>query len=106
VDAFIVVVEPGRRSLETARTIRRLTKDIGIDKCYVVGNKVSSNDERRFIVENLPQFESLGFISYSPKFIEAELRGVSVFDIDPDVVEEVKGIKERLEQIHKGGTSA
>jgi CO dehydrogenase maturation factor len=106
VDAFIVVVEPGRRSLETAHAIRNLAEDLGIDRCYVVGNKISSADERRFVVDNFPQFESLGFISYSPKVIEAELKGVSVFDIDPEVVEEVRGIKERLEQIHKEKSGA
>lgn len=103
VDAFIVVVEPGRRSLETARAIRKLAKDIGIESCYVVGNKVATEDDRRFIVENLPQFELLGFINYNPKIIEADLKGTSVFDIDPEVVAEVRRIKQRLDQLHQGG---
>jgi CO dehydrogenase maturation factor len=103
VDAFIVVVEPGRRSLETARAIKKLAKDIGIESCYVVGNKVVTEDNRRFIVENLPQFELLGFINYNPKIIEADLKGTSVFDIDPEVVAEVLKIKQRLDQLHQGG---
>jgi len=105
VDAFIVVVAPGRRSLETAKAIRNLAKDIGIERCYVVGNKVATESDRRFITENIPHFELLGFISYNPKLIEADLKGVSVFDIDPGVVEEVKRIKQRLDEIHKGGSS-
>jgi CO dehydrogenase maturation factor len=103
VDAFIVVVEPGRRSLETAKAIRELAKDIGIESCYVVGNKVASEDDRRFIVENLPQFELLGFINYNPKIMEADLKGTSVFDIDPEVVAEVRRIKQRLDQVQEGG---
>jgi CO dehydrogenase maturation factor len=103
VDAFIVVVEPGRRSLETARAIKELAKDIGIERCYVVGNKVVTEDNRRFITENLPQFELLGFINYNPKIIEADLKGTSVFDIDPEVVAEVLNIKQRLDQLHQGG---
>ena len=105
VDAFIVVVEPGRRSLETAKAIQNLAKDIGIERCYVVGNKVTTESDRRFITENIPHFELLGFISYNPKLIEADLKGVSVFDIDPGVVEEVRRIKQRLDEIHKGGSS-
>jgi CO dehydrogenase maturation factor len=103
VDAFIVVVEPGRRSLETARAIKDLAKDIGIERCYVVGNKVATEDDRRFIMENMPQFELLGFINYNPKIIEADLKGTSVFDIDPEVVAEVLKIKQRLDQLHQGG---
>jgi CO dehydrogenase maturation factor len=100
VDAFIVVVEPGRRSLETARAIKNLAKDIGVESCYVVGNKVATEDNRRFIMENTPQFELLGFINYNPKIIEADLKGTSVFDIDPQVVEEVRKIKQKLDQLH------
>ncbi len=103
VDAFIVVVEPGRRSLETAKAIRELAKDIGIESCYVVGNKVATEDDRRFIAENTPQFELLGFINYNPKIMAADLKGASVFDIAPEAVAEVRGIKQRLDQLHQGG---
>ena len=102
VDAFIVVVEPGRRSLDTAKAIRNLAQDIGIKRCYVVGNKVTTDEDRRFITENLPQFELLGFINYNPKIIEADLKGTSVFDIDPAVVAEVQRIKQRLDQLQEG----
>lgn len=103
VDAFIVVVEPGRRSLETAKAIKELAEDIGIESCYVVGNKVATEDDRRFIVENMPQFELLGFINYNPKIMEADLKGTSVFDIAPEAVAEVRRIKQRLDQLHQGG---
>ena len=98
VDAFIVVVEPGMRSLDTARAVRGLARDIGIDRCYVVGNKVNDDADRRFIAENLPDFEVLGFISYNPKIIEADRKGVSPFDIDRSVVSEIRVIKEKLEE--------
>jgi len=101
VDAFISVVEPGRRSLDTAQAVKRLAQDIGIEKCYVVGNKVTSDADRQFIIENLPDFELLGFISYNPKIAEADRQGMSPFDIDPKVVSEVKVIKEKLEAISK-----
>lgn len=101
VDAFISVVEPGRRSLDTAQAIKRLARDIGIKKCYVVGNKVTSDADRQFIIENLPDFELLGFISYNPRIAEADRKGMSPFDIDAKVVSEVKVIKEKLEAISK-----
>jgi len=101
VDAFIIVVEPGKRSLETAEAIRRLAKDLGISQCYVVGSKTRSEADRRFILENLPDFEVLGFVNYNPKILEADRLGLSVFDIAPEAAEEAKGIKERLEHLHK-----
>ncbi len=103
VNAFIIVVEPGRRSIQTAEAITSLAKDLGIKRCYVVGSKTRSDDERRFIVESMPDYEVLGFINYSPKIIEADLKGMGVFDADPKAVEEARRIKQRLEDIHKEG---
>src|SRR4030067_3875807 len=38
VDAFIIVVEPGQRSFQTARAIQRLAEDLGGKQCYIVGS--------------------------------------------------------------------
>ncbi len=101
VEAFIAVVEPGMRSLDTAHAVRKLAEDIGIKKCYVVGNKITEDADRSFITDNLPDFQVLGFISQNPKIIEADRKGVSVYDIDTKVVSEVKLIKEQLETISR-----
>ena len=96
VDAMIVVVEPGQRSVRTAQTISRLAADIGIEEMYVVGNKVRDQSDRDFIAESLPGFRMIGFLSASPQAIEADLRGVSVFDLDPQMVEEAQAIADGL----------
>lgn len=98
VDALIIVVEPGRGSIQTAEAIRGLAGDLGIKRCYVVGSKTSSDADRQFITSSMPDFEVLGFIDYSPKIREADLRGMSVFDAEPAVVAEVRSMKERLER--------
>ncbi len=41
IDALIVVVEPGRRSFQTARQVKKLADDIGIRKVYIAGNKIT-----------------------------------------------------------------
>ena len=99
VDAFITVVEPGRRSLDTARAVRKLAEDIGIKKCYVVGNKIAGDADRQFIADNLADFELLGFISQNPGIVEADREGVSPYDRDPLVVNEVTAIKDRLDAL-------
>lgn len=103
VDAFIIVVEPGRRSIQTAEAIRELAQDLGIKRSYVVGSKTTSDADRRFIIDNMTDLEVLGFINYSSKIIEADLKGISVFDSDPGAVEEARKIKEKLEHVCKEG---
>jgi CO dehydrogenase maturation factor len=99
VDAFITVVEPGMRSLETAQVVKKLAEDIGIKKIYIVGNKIADDADRQFIVDNLADFTVLGFISQNPRIVEADRKGISPYDLDPKVVSEVKAIKEKLATI-------
>ena len=96
VDALLIVVEPGLRSLQTARRIKKLAADIGIGRVYVVGNKVRDENDRDFIAQELSDLELLGCLSYSPLAIEADRRGVAVFDLDPRMVEEARAIADRL----------
>jgi len=99
VDAFIIVVEPGKRSIQTAQTIRKLAEDLGINQSYIVGNKITSEQDRQFIIDNANGFEILGFISIDPKIRDADLKGVSAFDIAPQAMDEIKAIKNGLEEI-------
>jgi CO dehydrogenase maturation factor len=99
VDAFIVVVEPGQRSLQTAVTVKRLAADIGINRTFVVGSKVGSQKDRDFIIAGLAEMEVLGFISKSEKIIEADLEGVSPFDLDENAVEEARQIRQKLDAL-------
>jgi CO dehydrogenase maturation factor len=96
VDAFIVVVEPGRRALQTAHSIYALAQDLGIEQVLAVGNKVAAASDEAFIVEQLPGFEVLGFLPTSREAIEADRRGVAVFDLAPDLVERAQAIADRL----------
>ncbi|MGQ9494222.1 MAG: ATP-binding protein [Anaerolineae bacterium] len=96
VDAFIVVVEPGQRSLQTAQAVRHLAADIGIHKVYVVGNKIRSEQDKAFILEHLPGDEVLGFLPFSEKAIEADMQNVAVFDADENLLAAAREIKERL----------
>jgi len=96
-DVFVVVVEPGLRSFGTARQIKRLAGELGISSVHVVGNKVSSDQDRRLIEESLGQdFEILGYLSFNPKIIEADRLGVSPYDLDNEIREEVRVIADRM----------
>jgi len=96
VDKLIVVVEPGRRSLETAQTINGLAKDIGLKNIAIVGNKIRSKSDREFLTSSLPGFEFLGFIPYDQAVVDADLANLPFIDASPQVTEEVKNIYQKL----------
>jgi CO dehydrogenase maturation factor len=80
VDKLIVVVEPGRRSIDTAEHIRKLAGEIGLSRIAVVGNKVRGAADEQFLQTHLDDFEFLGFLPYDEALIEADLNGTSPFD--------------------------
>lgn len=96
VDSLIIVVEPGRRSIETAFIIERLAKEIGINNIAIVGNKIRSQADREFLVSSLPGFEFLGFIPYDQALIEADLAGLPLLDSSPKITREARNIYQAL----------
>ncbi len=97
VDALIVVVEPGLRSIGTTKQIRKLAADLGVKRVLIVGNKITSQEDRKIIQEHLPDFEILGYLSFNPKILQADRDGVSPYDIDDRVKEEVAHIIQSME---------
>lgn len=83
VDKLIVVVEPGRRSIETAISIKKLAAEIGLNDIAVVGNKVRNEADKEFLRSILPDFEFLGFIPYDQKIVDADLAGSSPLEASP-----------------------
>jgi len=96
VDKLIVVVEPSRRSIETAYKINKLAQDIGLQKIAVVGNKLRSQSDSEFIISNLPDFEFLGFIPYDQAIVEADLANRPLLDASLQVANEAKNIYHKL----------
>ncbi len=98
VDVLVVVVEPGQRAMNTARQIKKLGEDLNIKKIMIVGNKVTSEEDRKIIEESLSDFPVLGHMSFNPKVLQADREGISPYDIDEKVKEEVGGILTELEK--------
>jgi len=96
VDKLIVVVEPGRRSIETAHTVNKLAQEIGLQNIAVVGNKVRSQSDNEFLISSLSGFEFLGFIPYDQAIVDADLANHSLLDASPQVINEAKNIYHKL----------
>ena len=98
VDALIIVVEPGQRAINTAKQIKKLGEDLHIKKIMIVGNKVTSEGDRRIIEESLSDFPVLGHLSFNPKILQADKEGKSPYDMDGKIKEEVETILAELEK--------
>lgn len=98
IDALIVVVEPGKRSFQTASQVKRLSEDIGIRRVCVVGNKVTDGKDLQFMKRHLSDFTFLGKMGYNEKIIEADRGGISPYDIDTQIKTEVEEIVDALEK--------
>ena len=96
VDKLIVVVEPGRRSVETAHRIDKLAKEISLHNIAVVANKVRSQADREFLTSSLPGFEFLGFIPYDQAIVDADLANRSLSQSSPQIFNEVRNIYQAL----------
>jgi CO dehydrogenase maturation factor len=101
VNAFIVVVEPGQRSLQTARHVENLAKGLGIKDVFVVGNKIQRETDKEFITSHLAGMKVLGFMSFADDTVKADLDGRSPYDASPRAVEEATTIKNALDQLMK-----
>ncbi len=97
-DQFIVVIEPGARSVQTYRNVKRLAQDLGIKQVRVVANKVRDEADEAFVRANIPAEDLLGFIHYNPDIIDADRQGKSPYDFSPAAIEEIRKIKEILDR--------
>jgi CO dehydrogenase maturation factor len=104
VDILIVVVEPGRRSIETAQRIFELAKDLHVRHVAVVGNKIQNVEQQQFIHKNLPGAEFLGFIPFDEAIIDADLAKRSIINSSMPAIAEVKKIYRSLTNKEKVGT--
>ncbi len=102
-DEFIVVIEPGARSIQTYERIKSLAKDIGVTRVRVVANKVRDERDEAFLSQRIPAEDLLGFIHYNPDVIEADRNGQSPYDYSRQAVEEIRAIKAKMDAEEASG---
>ena len=97
-DQFIVVIEPGARSVQTYRNVKRLASDLGVRRVRVVANKVRDARDEEFVRNSIPQEDLLGMIHYNMEIMDADRQGKSPYDFSPTAIEEIRRIKEILDR--------
>jgi len=98
VDRFVVVIEPGERSIQTYRKVKALSAEMGVKKVSVVANKIRSEADKEYIISRIPADELLGFVTFNDDTADADRRGLSPFDSSPGTVEQIRIIKGRIDE--------
>jgi len=98
IDALVVVVEPGSRSIETAINIARMGKELGIKQVAAIINKITDAGQVETIESQLAKanITVLAGIEYSAAVQEADLQKREVFQASPELVERLREAKRAL----------
>lgn len=73
VDLMLIVTEPGKSSVQTARIVEGLAKELGVREVKFIANKVRSEREREFISMNFKPEELLGVLGYDEEIAERSM---------------------------------
>jgi CO dehydrogenase maturation factor len=98
VDAMIIVLEPGQRSIDSAHRVIRMSGEIGLKKIRLVANKIYGQEDEKFIRDAFPEHELLGIIPYSEQFRQSDRNGKSVLDnLSSELLMNFENILNKLE---------
>lgn len=76
VDMMLIVTEPSRTSIHTAKTVYTLAEELGIKHIKFVGNKIRNQHEQEYLVKNLGMQNFLGLLQYH--------ENVNILSMKPD----------------------
>jgi len=96
VDALIIVVEPGRYSIQTGKEISRLAGELGLRRIWAVGNKVRDTAQENFLRRELADLPLLGTIPYDDEITCADTDGVPAVERSAALRAAVREICSRL----------
>lgn len=96
VDAMLVVVEPSKNSVNTAKLVKQLCNDLGIKKVKVIGNKIRSPKEEDFIRSNFSDEEILGFVAFDDGIWESAMEQGPASSMEGPLFQSMKTIHDRL----------
>ncbi|MBO8128144.1 MAG: carbon monoxide dehydrogenase [Peptococcaceae bacterium] len=103
VDVMVVVCNPTRASVSTARNIVSLAGDLGIEKTGYVGNRVRTAAEREFIAKACSDRPVLGYIGWYEELLSEELREDCLAEMPAPFLDDVRKIKQALEKMGASG---
>ena len=76
----------------------------GLARQYLVGNKITNDEEIKFLEENTPGIPLLGTLPALPGVIEADRLGISVYDHVPELREAAEKMAQKIKELERGQT--
>lgn len=100
VDTLLLIAEPYFKSLEAAQRSYALAKDLGIERIYMVANKIRSPRDEATVREFAGRhaLPVAGVVPYDPAIVDADERGTAVMDQDPEAAS-VSAIRRLADQL-------
>jgi len=96
IDALVVVVEPGGRSIETANNVAKMARDLGIKHVAAIANKITEAAQTDIIRAQLKDIPLLGSLSYSRLVQQADIERKPVAKADAEFVQRLRQAKNTL----------
>ena len=96
IDAFVVVVEPGSRSVETALNISQMAKALNIKQVVAIANKITDDKQVERIAAQLGSIPLLTSIKYFPSVQQADIDRSNVFNASGELVDRLGEARDAL----------
>jgi CO dehydrogenase maturation factor len=96
IDALVIVVEPGCRSLDTARNISEMAKSLKIRQVAAIANKITDHRQIEQITAQLGEIPLLASIASMPGIQDADMNRTNVFHADKELVHLLDEAKQNL----------
>jgi len=96
IDALVLIVEPGGRSIETANNLAKMARELGIKNVAVIANKITERSQEDLIRSELKDVALLGILPYSPSVQQADLQRASVMKADAQFMAQLQKAKDVL----------
>lgn len=96
IDALVLIVEPGSRSIETTVHTAKMARKLGIQRLGAIANKITEAQQIEVVRAQLDDIALLGTLKYSGLVQQADLNRTAVFGADAEITEELKRSKDRL----------
>lgn len=97
-DMFIVVIEPGARSIQTYKNVKRLAEELGVHQVHVVANKVRDEKDEAFIQDRIPRRIFWAWSTTTRKLWKRTGKRSSPYDYSAAAVEEIRKIKTKIDK--------
>jgi CO dehydrogenase maturation factor len=106
INALVLIVEPGGRSIETANNLAKMARELGIKNVAAIANKITERSQEDLIRSELKDVALLGVLAYSPSVQQADLQRASVMKADAQFVEQLQKAKNALTDLIGSGVGS